>query len=216
MEQSKHPAAHYSKGIDPIGSAAGVSRATGARPAENQRSSREKKRVPWRGNQVLVDSGQHIAATTINRKDLSYLAQFVDDLYSEDGHVRDDALSVLVGVSATVAAVLEKAMDSGVIRITGDRLPTPVDIHYAARNNMERFEAYVRCHIDLLGKLFASGVRVSVSIPSGADAGHRADAVAEPVTVRVVEMPARHTVTTVNYDAVGDIVGSVTIDKDMV
>jgi hypothetical protein len=216
MSETTNPTPHFSGGILADGGMAHATRAAHQQPEKKSGSAAPMKRAAWKGSQTLVDSGQHIAAAVINRKDLSYMSQYVDDIYSTDDRVRDDALSVLVGISASFAAVFESARDSGQVKFTGDRLPTPVDVHYALRTDMGRFERYVKSQIDLLEKLFASGTGLSVSFP-GAGEATKAETPAplEPIAVRVVEMPARHTVTNVEYDMADRIVGSDQIEKDI-
>jgi hypothetical protein len=216
MNTSENPSPQYGRGIEQRIVPPAASRAAHQQPEKKGTPAAPVKRAAWRGSQSLVDSGQHIAAAVINRKDLSYLQQYVDDIYSADDRVRDDALSVLVGISATLASIFETARNSGKISFTGDRLLTPVDVHYAARTNFGRFEAYVRSQIEMLEKLFKSNAGLTVSIP-GADGAQKADTppITEPLAVRVVSLPPRHTLTSVEYDMAGQIVGSDQIERDL-
>lgn len=210
-----NPASHYSGGIDSRSGTPPALRAAHQQPEKNDGAAAPAKRAAWRGSQTLVEAGQRIAVTVINRMDLSYMATFINDIHSEDDRVRDDALSVLVGISATLAAVFEGARDSGKVNFTGERLATPVEVQYAARTNMARFTALLKSQIDILEKIFASEAGLVVSLPGAAAQKADTPVNLEPVAVRVVEMPARHTVTSLDRDSAGEITGSEQIEKDL-
>jgi len=114
----------------------------------------------------------------------------------------------MYGAAHQLAAILDKVVESGLVRFTGEPILTGEDLTYAFRTEPVRF-------VHLLNLLIHTTARAIDARPgmkfvkAGAE-----EKPAEPVPVRIIEMPIRRTKTTIERDNNGEISSSLQTETD--
>ena len=174
------------------------------------------KRLPWKGDASLTHSGAGIAMEIINSADFSRLQKYVDDANSPDENIRQSGLSVLAGVGMTFASVLISLRGGGRYKFHGAPMLTSDDVFYAIKTDVRYFSRTLNSLVTTMGRVLDadSSFKVSFANQAGRNSGS-AQGSAEPMEVKVVSMPARHSVTNITHNMAGEIVQAEQIEADL-
>jgi hypothetical protein len=114
----------------------------------------------------------------------------------------------MYGAAHQFSAILEKVAEAGLVRFTGEPIPTSEELTYAFRTEPARFVHQLNLLIHTTAHAIDARPGMKL-VKAGAE-----EKPAEPVPVRIIEMPIRRTKTTIDRDANGEISSSLQIESD--
>lgn len=134
---------------------------------------------------------------------------FADANNSTDENIRRNGTAVLLGVAMRAAATMSALKERGLVRFTGRELMSQEDVIYAFKTDQNRF-------IGALNAITSDLARILDAVPGlTVEKTAAKDASPAPIPVVVVGLPERRTETEIERDAVGDIVSTVQIERDV-
>jgi len=197
------PQASFGAAIDP-----GIIKGNDQR---SRRSAISLNRSHWVISQEMVDIGHRKAVEMVNTRNFDGIHRFVEDANSKEDTKANRALSVLVGVSGTLLQILHSLRDQRSVTFTAP-LPSVDDLIYDAKTDLARFAGAIQWQVDCFTRIFSSKLKFS-SQTAGSE--KTAEKPAGPLEVVIVEMPARKHITNLDYDNIGDVVGSYSLESDV-
>lgn len=159
----------------------------------------------------LVGLGVTMAEQVINSRSWERLRPyFADANNGTDEAIRRNGVAVLFGVAICAASALSSLKERGLVEFTGSEPMTREDILYLFKSDQNRF-------IDALNRITATLARTMEAVPGlKVEKIAAKDASPAPIPVVVVGLPERRTETEIERDAVGDIVSTVQVERDVV